>query len=289
MAPPLPVCYLNGSYLPLAEARISPLDRGFLFADAVYEVMPVYGGRPFRFAEHFARLRRSLAAIQLREPLNDADWREMTRQLIERNGGGNLYIYLQVSRGADAGRNPAPLPDLHTVFAFCGPWPVQPPGIATLGIACITAPDPRWARCDIKSVGLLPNVLLRQAAVDAGAGETLMLRDGLLTEATSATAHVVVGGVLLTPPESMQILPGTTRSVIELLADQTGLPRKTIAISEAQLRAADEILISSALREVLPVTRLDGKPVGSGKPGPAWRRLRTAFDQYKVALATEPW
>jgi len=194
-----------------------------------------------------------------------------------------------VSRGADAGRNPAPLPDLHTVFAFCGPWPVQPPGIATLGIACITAPDPRWARCDIKSVGLLPNVLLRQAAVDAGAGETLMLRDGLLTEATSATAHVLVGGILLTPPESMQILPGTTRSVVELLADQSGLARKTTAITEAQLRAADEILISSALREVLPVTHLDGKPVGSGKPGPAWRRLRTAFDQYKVALATEPW
>ncbi len=289
MATPLPICYLNGGYLPLADARISPLDRGFLFADAVYEVMPVYGSRPFRFAEHFARLRHSLAAIQLREPLNDAAWREMTRQLIARNGGGDLYIYLQVSRGADVGRNPAPFPDLHTVFAFCGPWPVQPASITTDGIAGITAPDPRWARCDIKSVGLLPNILLRQAAVDAGAGETLMLRNGFLTEATSAAAHVVIDGVLLTPPESMQILPGTTRSVIELLADQIQLPRKTTAISEAQLRSATEILISSALREVLPLTHLDGKPVGAGVPGPVWRRLRTAFDQYKVTVASAPW
>lgn len=289
MAPPLPVCFLNGRFLPLAEARISPLDRGFLYGDAVYEVMPVYAGRPFRYHEHFARLRRSLAAIRLRDPMSAADWRTMTAGLVERNGDGDQYIYLQVSRGADAGRNPAPLPDLHTVFAFCGPWPAQPANLATLGIACITAPDPRWARCDIKSVGLLPNILLRQDAVDAGAGETLMLRDGFLTEATSATVHAVVDGVMLTPPESMQILPGTTRSVIELLADQTGLPRKTTAISEARLRASDEILISSALREVLPVTRLDGKPVGAGKPGPAWCRLRAAFDQYKVALAMEPW
>ena len=289
MAPPLPVCYLNGGYLPLADARISPLDRGFLFADAVYEVMPVYGGRPFRFTEHFARLRHSLAAIHLREPLNDAGWREMTRQLVARNGGADLYIYLQVSRGADVGRNPAPLPDLHTVFAFCGLWPVQPASVARDGIAGITAPDPRWARCDIKSVGLLPNILLRQAAVDAGAGETLMLREGFLTEATSATAHVVVDGVLLTPPESMQILPGTTRNVIELLADQIRLPRQTTAISDARLRTADEILISSALREVLPVTRLDGKAVGAGMPGPVWRRLRTAFDRYKQSLASELW
>jgi D-alanine transaminase len=286
---PLPICYLNGAYLPLVDARISPLDRGFLFADAVYEVMPVYAGRPFRFVEHFARLRDSLAAIRLRDPLSDLDWRELTKELIARNGGGDLYIYLQVSRGADTGRNPAPLPDLHTVFAFCAPWPAPSPNIASHGIAAITAADIRWARCDIKAVGLLPNILLRQQAVDAGAAETLLLRDGFLTEATSAAAHVVMDGVLLTPPPSHQLLLGTTRGVVELLADRIQLPRRAAAVSDEQLRRADEILISSALREVLPVTMLDGRKVGTGAPGPVWRRLRVAFDEYRAAVAAEPW
>ncbi len=289
MPPPLPVCYLNGEYLPLAAARISPLDRGFLFADAVYEVMPVYGSRPFRFMEHFARLNRSLAAIRMSAPMDDAGWRALTRQLIDRNGGGDLYIYLQVSRGADEGRNPAPLPDLHTVFAFCGHWPTQPADVLVSGIAAITAEDPRWARCDIKSVGLLPNVLLRQMAVDVGAAETILLRDGCLTEATSAAVHIVAGGELLTPPASAHILPGTTGDVVAMLADRIGQPRRAVPVTDKELRAASEIMISSALREILPVTRLDGCLLGDGRPGPVWRQLRAAFDAYKQSVSGKPW
>jgi D-alanine transaminase len=280
---------LNGQFLPLADARISPLDRGFLFADAVYEVMPVYGGRPFRFAEHFARLGRSLDAIRLRDPQGIEGWRTMTRELIARNGGGDLYIYLQVSRGADVGRNPAPLPDLHTVFAFCAPLPQQSADTKSRGIPAVTANDTRWARCDIKSVALLPNVLLRQQAVDAGAAETLLLRDGQLTEASSATVHVVIDTRLVTPPPSAQILPGTTRDVVELLADRCGIARRTATIAAGQLRSASEIMISSSLREVLPVTQLDGQTVGTGRPGPVWQRLRAEFDRYKQEVAATPW
>jgi D-alanine transaminase len=289
MAQPLPVCYLNGEFLPLSAARISPLDRGFLFADAVYEVMPVYGSRPFRYQQHFARLANSLAAIQLRAPLGDGEWRRVVRELILRNGGGDMYIYLQISRGADAGRNPAPFPDLHTVFAFCAPLPTANPAVAVAGIACITTPDTRWARCDIKSVALLPNILLRQQAVDAGAAENVLLRDGYLTEATSATVHLVEHGCLLTPPESQQILPGVTRGVIDWLAAQNGIDARAEMISEARLRNADELLLSSSLRSVQPITRLDGKPVGDGRPGAVWRRLSEAFAAYRLTVATEPW
>jgi D-alanine transaminase len=213
----------------------------------------------------------------------------MTRELIARNGGGDLYIYLQVSRGADVGRNPAPLPDLHTVFAFCAPLPQQSADTKSRGIPAVTANDTRWARCDIKSVALLPNVLLRQQAVDAGAAETLLLRDGQLTEASSATVHVVIDTRLVTPPPSAQILPGTTRDVVELLADRCGIARRTATIAAGQLRSASEIMISSSLREVLPVTQLDGQTVGTGRPGPVWQRLRAEFDRYKQEVAATPW
>lgn len=289
MAPPLPVCYLNGEFLPLQEARISPLDRGFLFADAVYEVMPVYGGRPFRFEQHFQRLANSLSAIRLRSPLDDAGWRQMVATLIAKNGGGDLYIYLQISRGAENGRNPAPLPDLHTVFAFCAPLPVASAAVAVDGVRCITAQDTRWARCDIKSVALLANILSRQQAVDAGAAEMVLLRDGYLTEASSATVHIVERGRLLTPPESQQILPGVTRGVVDWLAAQNEIDNHAEMISEERLRAADELLLSSSLRCLQPITRLDGRPIGDGRPGPIWRRLSAAFMAFRVELAAQPW
>lgn len=290
MADPLPICYLNGDFLPLRDARISPLDRGFLYADGVYEVMPAYGGHPFRYPQHMARLARSMREIRQRDPYDAARWRQLTATLIERNGGGDMYIYMQVSRGAEYGRNHAPLPDIEpTVFCFCAPWPAVTAQSRTQGIACVSAPDTRWARCDIKSVSLLANVLLRQLACDAGAQETLLLRDGQLMEASASTAHVVLGGTLVTPPDSQRILPGTTRTVVEELADATGIARMTRAVSEAELRAADEILLSAATREISAVTRLDGKPVGNGKPGPVWTALRAAFDDLRARVAREPW
>jgi D-alanine transaminase len=290
MAEPLPVCHLNGEFLALRDARISPLDRGFLFADAVYEVMPVFAGRPFRFGPHFDRLAHSLAEIRLRDPHERDGWRALLAELIARNGGGDQYVYLQVSRGAEFGRNHAPLPELApTVFAFCAPLPKPPAGLLERGLACITAADLRWSRCDIKSVALLGNVLLRQLACDAGAQETILLRDGFLTDASASTVHVVRGGVLHTPPDSHWILPGTTRSVVEELATRIGLEWQATPVSEAELRAADEIWLSAATREVAPVTSLDGRAVGAGVPGPVFRRMRAAFDALKLELAAQPW
>src|SRR5487761_848356 len=265
MADPFPICFLNGEYLPLTEARISPLDRGFLYGDGVYEVMPVYGGRPFRLEAHCARLTRSLGEIRMDDPLDRAQWCDIFAALIARNGGSDQYIYWQVTRGAERGRNHAPLPDIpRTLFAFCVPLPVASPAVLEKGVSCVTADDTRWARCDIKSVALLANVLLRQLAVDAGAAETILLRNGELMEASASTVQVVIGGELRTPPNSRRILPGTTRGAVEELAARVGLPYRAAAISEAELRGADEIWICAATREVQPVTMLDGRPVGTG-------------------------
>jgi D-alanine transaminase len=290
MAEPLPLCYLNGAYLPLAAARISPLDRGFLYSDGVYEVMPVYGGRPFRFSAHAERLTRSLAAVAMEDPHTREEWRGILGTLVERNGGGEQYVYWQVTRGAQQGRTHAPLPVIaRTVFAFCAPLPPASPEALTAGVACVTAADTRWARCDIKSVALLANVLLRQQSVEAGAAETILLREGELTEASAAAVHVVIGGEVLTPPQSRRILPGITRGVVEELAARAALAWRPAPVSEAQLRAADEVWLSAATREVQAVTHIDGRPVGTGKPGPLWRRVYEELQGYKRELAGTPW
>jgi D-alanine transaminase len=290
MAAPLPVCYLNGAYLPLAEARISPFDRGFLYADGVYEVVPVYGGRPFRFAAHLGRLARSLEGIRMEDPHSEDEWRVIVGNLVERNGGGDQYVYWQVTRGAENGRNHAPLPQVpRTVFAFCAPLPVTAAATLANGVACVTATDTRWARCDIKSVSLLANVLLRQLAVDAGAAETLLLREGELLEASASAVHVVLEGEVLTPPNSHRILPGTTRGVVEEMAARCGIPCRSATLTEAQLRGAEEVWISAATREVQAVTTLDGHPVGGGRPGPLWARVYQGLQDYKRELAGTPW
>lgn len=292
MGEPLPICFLNDEFLPLREARISPLDRGFLYSDGAYEVTPVYAGRPFRFQQHHDRLTRSLKEIRMEDPLSREAWRDLYRRLLERNEAtsSDTYIYVQVTRGAEQGRNHAPLPDVpRTVFAFAAPWPTGRPGWLENGLPAVTAGDTRWARCDIKSVSLLANVLLRQLAVDANASETILIRDGLLTDASASSVHVVQGGALCTPPNSWKLLPGTTRGVIEEVAERAGVACRSVAISEPELRSASEILLGAATREVQPVTTLDGKPVGNGRPGPVWRKLYDAFQAYKRELAGTPW
>jgi D-alanine transaminase len=290
VAEPLTLCYLNGAYLPLAEARISPLDRGFLYADAVYEVMPVYGGRPFRFPAHSERLARSLAGIGMEDPHSRAEWRAILGTLIERNGGGEQYVYWQVTRGAQLGRTHAPLPHIpRTVFAFCAPLPPTSADTLEKGVSCVTAADTRWARCDIKSTALLANVLLRQLSVEAAAAETILLRDGELTEASASAVHVVLGGEVLMPPYSRRILPGTTRGALEEMVARAAIHWRVVPISEAQLRGADEVWISAATREVQAVTSIDGHAVGSGKPGPLWRRVYDELQRYKLELAGIPW
>jgi D-alanine transaminase len=281
MAEPLPTCYLNGNLMPLREARISPLDRSFLFGDGVYEVIPARAGRARRLPANLARLVRSLHELRIRNPHSNAQWTGIVEQLVAANGGGDLYVYLQVSRGAEYGRNHAPLPDIEpTVFGFCAPLPLPSPQLLEQGVACITASDTRWARCDIKSVALLANVLLRQQAVEAGAGEVILLRAGNLIEASASTVEVVIDGEIRTPPNSPQLLPGTTRSLIEELADQNGIGWRAATVSEAQLRAADEVWLTAATRGVIAVTSLDGKPVGDGRPGPLWRRMHQLVEAY---------
>jgi D-alanine transaminase len=286
---PLPLCYLNGEYLPLAEARVSPLDRAFLFADAVYEVVPVYVGRPFRLLEHLDRLTRSLAGIRMVPPLSHAAWEEVCRELVTRNGGGDQYIYLQVTRGAEYGRNHAWPEGLKpTLFAYTNTLEPLSGHLAEGGVAAITAADTRWARRDIKSTALLANTLLKRLAVDAGAFETIMLENGALTEGSSTTVHVITRGEIRTPPNGHHILPGTTRDVVGELAARLGIPARSCQVTEAELRTADEVWLAFATRGLLAVTRLDGRAVADGVPGPLFLRTHRAFADYIRELAGAP-
>ncbi|MBS0399644.1 MAG: D-amino acid aminotransferase [Proteobacteria bacterium] len=286
---PHPHCWLNGTFQPLAQARVSPLDRAFLFADAVYEVIPVHGGRLFRLREHLDRLRNSLEGIGMASPLSHPQWLEVLDELVERNGRGDQYTYVQVSRGTEFGRNHAWPDDLApTLFAYCSPLPPTAPAMIEQGVAAITAQDIRWARCDIKSTSLLPNVLLKKQAARAGAFETILLRDQWLTEGASTSVHVLIDDTVLAPPNSQRILPGTTRTVVEELAQRIGLPTRSEPISETRLRGAREIWLSFSTRGLLPVTRLDGRPVGDGRPGEQFRRMHAAFDALIEELAGTP-
>jgi D-alanine transaminase len=285
---PLPICYLNGNYLPLTEARVSPMDRGFLFGDAVYEVIPVYGGRPFRLREHLDRLNRSLGGIRMAAPRSHPEWTAICTQLLQQ-GGQDSYIYLQVSRGAEFGRNHAwPEGLVPTVFAYVTALDATPATLLDRGVAAVTAADIRWARRDIKSTALLANVLLKKLAADAGAFETIMIENGELTEGSSTAVHVISGGIIHTPPNGHHILPGTTRDVVTELAVRLNLSSNSSPVPEAMLRSADEIWLSFATRGVLPVTSLDGEAVGGGKPGPLFKRMHAAFVDFTRELAGTP-
>lgn len=280
--------WLDGCFLPLSEARVSPLDRGFLFADAVYEVLPVYEGRVYRLEQHLDRLERSLQEIRLQPPLSRGEWRRICGGLVARNGGGNLLIYLQVSRGPQDERTHVPQGTTRpTVFAFTSPAVAPSPDPDTRAVACITARDIRWGRCDIKSTALLANVLLKWQAADAGAVEAILLRDGVLTEGASSSVHVLVGGSLLTPPQSQAVLPGTTREVVFEIAARCGIDCAFGVVNEAALCGAPEIVISSAGGGLRAVTRLDGRAVGDGRPGTVFRRLYADWWQSRAELATE--
>jgi D-alanine transaminase len=286
---PLPICYLDGVYLPLADARVSPLDRAFLFGDAVYEVIPVYGGRPFRLREHLDRLSRSLTALRMPTPRSHPEWATICLQLAAQNGGQESHIYIQVTRGTEFGRNHAwPEGLTPTLFAYATARGPTPPEVLDQGVAAITAEDIRWARCDIKSTSLLANVLLKKLAADAGAFETIMFENGELTEGSSTTVHVISQGVIHTPPNGHHILPGTTRDVVTELAVRLNLSSNNSRVPESLLRAADEIWLSFSTHGVLPVTVLDGEPVGGGKPGPMFRRIHAAFIDYIRELAGTP-
>lgn len=288
MAAPYPTCWLNGELKPLVEASISPFDRGFLFADGIYEVIPVHRGRQFRLREHLDRLDRSLSAIRLPNPHSHEEWAEILECVMVAAGGTEMLLYVQVTRGAEHGRNHLfPAIVAPTVFAFASPFPVPSEQVLESGLAAVTLADIRWARCDVKSVALLANVLLRQEAADRGADEALLLRDGLLLEGSSSSVFLCTNGVLVTPPDDHRILAGTSRdAVIELARSWRTVSVQEIAASE--IASCDELWIASAGRGVLPVTSVDGQPVGSGRPGPLWREMYERLQRHLDDIAATP-
>ncbi len=277
------IIYLNGNFLPLEQAQVSVLDRGFIFGDGVYEVIPVYSRRPFRLMEHLKRLQHSLDGIQLSNPHSDAEWTAILGALIERNAPDDQYLYLHITRGVAPRDHAFPNPPVPpTVFAMSKPLTAPASDLLQHGISAITAPDNRWLRCDIKAISLLPNVLLRQAAIDAGCAETVMIRDdAFLTEGAASNIFVVQGGKLLASPKDHLMLPGITYDVVLELAAANGIPHEVRRISKAEVLDADELLLTSSTKEVLAITTLDGKPVGNGKPGPMFARLHALYQTFK--------
>ena len=275
--------YLNGRYLPLAEAHVSPLDRGFLYGDGVYEVVPVYSRQPFRIAEHLKRMQATLDGIQLRNPLPTAEWQAVIMQLIAQAPWEDQSIYLQVTRGADDKRDHAfpPASVQPTVFAFASPMITPSAETRAQGVAAISVADQRWARCDLKVLSLLANVLARQEAVAQGCAEALLIRDGYLKEGAASNIFIVKDGLLIAPPKTQLMLPGITYDVILELAAQHGQPLAVREIAEAELRTADEVWMTSSTKEILAITTLDGQPVGTGRPGPCGERMWQWYQDFK--------
>lgn len=276
---PNTIVYLNGDYTRLADAKVSVLDRGFIFGDGIYDVVPAYKGQAFRMDEHLGRLERSLKLIGLEVNYTRQDWENLVLDMLARvSQGQDCMVYLHVTRGA-AKRDHA-FPANTTPTVFCMVTPFERPSVAReKGLTAISIPDVRWLMCHIKSISLLGNVLARQQAVDAGVDEVIQFRDGYMTEGSSTNIWVVKDGVLLAPPRDNLILEGIRYRLLEELAAKAGIPFEARPISEAEVEAADELLLTSATKEVLPILQYNGKPVGTGQLGPVYQALRAGYDQ----------
>ncbi len=274
--------YLNGKFLPIEQASVPVLDRGFIFGDGIYEVIPVYSRKPFRLNEHLFRLQHSLNGIRLKNPHSEKQWRSLVERIVKLNEGNDQYLYLHITRGVAKRDHAFPQGGTPTVFMMSSPLLPPPKELLVTGVTAITAQDNRWGRCDLKTISLLPNILLRQLAVDAQTMETVLLRDGFLTEGAASNIFVVKDNLLLAPPKDHRILPGITYDVVLELAEANAIPYMAREISEAELRTAQEIMLTSSTREILPITRLDGQPVGGGIPGPVFQQLNQLYQAYKV-------
>lgn len=282
------VVYLNGEYLPLSEARVPVLDRGFVFGDGVYEVIPAYGGRLFRLAHHLERLDASLAGIRLQNPLSPAEWETVLGEVVARNAGSDQSVYLQITRGVARRDHGFPAEVQPTVLVMSNPISDIAEAVARDGVAAITLEDIRWRRCNIKAITLLPNILLRQQALDAGAVEAILLREGRVTEGAASNVFIVRDGVLTTPPKGPELLPGITRDLVVELARAHDIPCEEADFDAAALHAADEVWLTSSTKEILPVTRLDEHAVGGGRPGELWQRMTALYQEYKRELRRNP-
>ena len=280
--------FLNGEYMPIEEAMVPVLDRGFIFGDGVYEVIPVYSKRAFRLEEHLHRLQHSLDGIRLDNPHSIDEWTAITNKLIEANQGEDQYLYLHITRGAAKRDHAFPSPPVSpTIFMMSSPLLSPPAALLQSGVGAVTATDNRWLRCDIKSIALLPNVLLRQTAVDAGCAETILIRRNtgdnadFMTEGAASNIFVAKDGTLIAPPKDNLMLPGITYDVILEIAAANDIPSQVRKVGVAEVFSADELLMTSSTKEVMPITKLDGKPVGTGKPGAMFAKLHALYQAYK--------
>jgi len=272
--------YLNGQWLPASEAKVAAFDRGFIFGDGVYEVIPVYGKRPFRLAQHLARLKRSCDAIRLTNPCKDADWTAIIEKLIAQREAPDQMVYLQITRGAAPRDHAFPENSQPTCFAYGKAMTYPDVKAQTKGVTAITTQDIRWLRCDIKSTALLANVILRQGAVENGAAEAILLRDESLTEGAASNIFIVKKDCIITPPKSKLILPGITRDLVVELAQENNLCIEERAVSINELLTADEVWMTSSTKEILPIVEINSDKIGSGKPGPMHRRMLAIYQEY---------
>ena len=277
------IVYLDGVFLPIEDAKISVLDRGFIYGDGVYELIPVYGRRPFRLAQHLARLQRSLDGIRLANPHTTAEWSAIIAELVARQPFDDQGVYFQVTRGVAKRDHTFPQGVAPSVYMMSNPLATPGAEQVERGVAVVTAEDNRWRRCDLKTISLVGNVLMRQLAADAGAIETVMFRDGWLTEASASNVLIMTGGTIIAPPKDNLILPGITYDATEEFAREAGLPFEMRPVSKAEALAANEMWLSSSTKEVLAVTTLDGKPFAAGIPGPHFRAMHAIFQRKKRA------
>ncbi len=273
--------YLNGNFLPIEQAYIPVLDRGFIFGDGVYEVIPVYSRKAFRLGHHLARLQDSLNGIRLSNPHTNDEWCNLITKLIDYHDSDDQYIYLHITRGVAKRDHAFPTNTSPTIFMMSNPLLTPPEELLQKGVLAITAEDNRWGRCDIKAISLLPNVLLRQLAIDAGATETILLRNGFLTEGAASNIFIIKEDRLLAPPKSHLMLPGITYDVVLELVETHSLPYTVRPLTEQELRSANEILLTSSTKEIMPIVSLDGKLIGEGRPGPFFHKLNQLYQHYK--------
>lgn len=281
-----PIVYLNGAFLPADQAQVPVLDRGFIFGDGIYEVIPAYGGHLFRLDPHLARLENSLAGARMDNPHDRTDWARLLEETVRRNrdATGDSAVYVQVTRGVARRDHGFPADTPPTVFAMCNPLPPASARVQAGGVGAITLEDIRWQYCHIKAIALLPNILLRQTALDKGSAEAILVRDGLITEGAASNVFMVNDGQLTTPPTGPHLLSGITRELVIELARDHGLPCHETDFDASALRQADEIWLTSSTREILPVTHLNGQSVGDARPGPVWQRLYRLYQDYKQHL-----
>ncbi len=281
------IVYLNGQYLPIEDAKISVLDRGFTFGDGVYEVIPVYNGQIFRLREHLERMNNSLDEVYIGRPYASEQWQEILRELIEKNSGKNtgndLSLYMQVTRGVSERDLAIDIATEQTVFAMCR---LLPENDLSAGISAIVEEDIRWKYCHIKAITLLPSVVLRHKAKQSGATEALLIREGYVTEGAASNVFIVKNGIVKTPIKDGSLLPGITRDLVVELLSESGIPCEEVVIKETELIQADEIWITSSTWEIVPVIELDGKPVGTGRPGEVWQQAFRIYQEYKTRMST---